>query len=200
MEQSHSAQNICDDFKRVVKEYQLEEKNIICITDSAANMMAACRLIGNHRLPCIAHKSNTLIQKDMMTNPCLKEIPALLTKMRAGQKKLLHKFEELRTMREADNQKQLALLLHEISELDDVVNTEEQYVSEEDSTILNTICTLERNHNAFNGLKTFSNIRFGCLYKISKSYKENSSTHFSSYIWFDLKTPKKVKTTFQLSI
>lgn len=175
MEASHSAQNICTDFEIVVKDYQMETKNIVCITDSAANMVAACRLIGNHRVPCIAHKCNTLIQKDLMANNSVKEIPALLTKMRAGQKKLMYRFEQLRHMREIDNQNQLALLLNELCEIDDAITTEDQYVSEQ---YLDHIRALERNQNAFNGLKTMSNIRFGCLYKISKSYKENSSMLF----------------------
>lgn len=129
MEEAHTAQNIYDDFNKVVNEYQMEKKKIICVTDSAANMVSACRLIGNHRLPCIAHKCNTLIQKDMMENQDLKEIPALLSKMRAGQKKLMYRFEELRRMSEVDNQNQLSLLLNEICELDEVISTEEQYVS-----------------------------------------------------------------------
>lgn len=90
----------------------------------------------------------------------------------------MYRFEELREMRETDNQHQLALLLNELCEIDEAVITEGQYVSEEDQAILNLVCDLDRNRNGFNGLKTLSNIRFGCLYKISKSYKENSSTLF----------------------
>lgn len=103
MEESHTAQHICDAFNQILKEYQMENKKIICVTDSAANMVAACRLIGCHRMPCIAHKGNTLIQKDMMQNQEVKEIPALLAKMRAGQKKLMYRFEDLRHMKEIDN-------------------------------------------------------------------------------------------------
>lgn len=156
----------------------MDGKNIICVTDSAPNMVAACRLIGNHRIPCIAHKCNTLIQKDLMQNESVKEIPALLAKIRGGQKKIMYRFEQLRQLREIDNQNQMALLLSEICEIDDAVITEDQYVSEGDMEISNSIRVLDRNQNAFNGLKTLSNIRFGCLYKISKSYKENISMLF----------------------
>lgn len=88
MEESHTAQNICNDFNLVIKEYGMEEKKIICVTDSAANMVAACRLTGNHRIPCISHKCNTLIQVDLLQNQRVKVIPDLLAKMRAGQKKI----------------------------------------------------------------------------------------------------------------
>lgn len=171
----HTARNICDEFNKVVDEYELNNKKIVCVTDSASTMIAACRLIGNNRQPCLAHKANTLIQKDMLKNDAVKQIPALLSKIRAGQKKLLYRFEMLQQIRDQDNQNQLAFLLNELSQLDDVVNAENQFVSGEDDTILNTIRNLENGNDAFNGLKAISNIRFGCLYKLSKFYKDNSS-------------------------
>lgn len=149
-------------------------KKIVCVTDSAANMIAGCRLIGNRREPCLAHKANTLIQKDMMQNPAVKEIPALLAKIRTGQKKLMYRFEMLQQIRNEDNQNHYALLLNEISQLDEVIDAENQYISGDDN-VLNNIQSLENGHNAFNGLKVISNIRFGCLFKLSKFYKDNSS-------------------------
>lgn len=173
MELSHTSQNICNDFNSVVDEYKLNNKKIVCVTDSAPNVVEACRLTGNYRVPCIAHKANTLIQKDMMQHPSLKEIPALLAKIRKGQKMLMYQFEELRQIRDEDNQNQFALLMNEISELDDAVDAENQYVSED--LISDAMQSLDHGQNAFNGLKSLSNIRFGCLYKLSKTYKDNSS-------------------------
>lgn len=178
MELSHTSQNICNDFNGVVDEYKLNNKKIVCVTDSAINMVGACRLIGNYRVPCIAHKANTLIQKDMMQNPSVKEIPKLLAKIRKGQKMLMYRFEELRQIRDEDIQNQFALLMNEISELDDAIDAENQYVSDDlisDDRISDAIHSLDHGQNGFNGLKSLSNIRFGCLYKLSKSYKDNSS-------------------------
>lgn len=169
----HTAVNICDEFNKVVDEYQLNNKKIICITDSAANMVAACRLIDNHREPCLAHKANTLIQKDLLSNQTVKDIPALLVKIRSAQKKLMYKFEMLQQLRETDNQNQYGLLLNELSQLDDAMDAENQFVSgEDDERVLRNV---HSGQNGFNGLKVISNIRFGCLYKLSKCYKDNSS-------------------------
>lgn len=121
MEERHTADNIRNDFNKMLKEYSMENKNIICVTDSAANMIAVCRLIRAHRLPCIAHKANTLIQNDLLENPSMKVIADLLTKMRAGQKALMYRYDKLRQIRELDNQNQLALLLNEICELEQIV-------------------------------------------------------------------------------
>lgn len=174
MDASHTAQHICDDFNRVVQEYQLHHKKIVCVTDSAPNMVLACRLIGNYRVPCIAHKINTLIQKDMLQNPSMTPIRDLLSKIRDGQKKLMYRFDELNNIKEQDIQNRFALLLNEISEMDDICSAENQYIN--DDMFSNAIQSVDRSQSKFNGLKSLSNIRFCCLYKLSKSYKENAST------------------------
>lgn len=180
METRHTAQNLCDEFHQVLKEYQLEKKKIVCITDSAANMVAACRLIGCPRVPCVAHKSNLLVQKDMMTHPDLKPIPALIAKIREGQKKLMYRFDDLRQLRDKDNQNQMALFLNEICELDEMVDAENQYRSGDDDTdISNFIRDLDHGRNEFSGLKVLNNIRWGCVFKLASSYKKNSSMLFS---------------------
>lgn len=174
MEKSHTAENLRDDFQNVLKEYHLENKRLICITDSAANMCAACRLIGNHRVACIAHKTNSLVQTDLMTNPSVKEIPALLAKMRAGQKKLMYKFDEMRQLKDKDNQNHMALFLNELCELEEIVNAEENYASGDDNLIREFDC----DRNSFSGLKTLQNIRWSCMFKVSMAYKNNASTLF----------------------
>lgn len=93
LEGKHTAQNLCDDFQNMIKEYGLEEKKVVCITDSAANMTAACRAIGNKRFPCLGHKVNTLIQKDLMADHSAKPLRDVLKKIREGQSKLLYRHE-----------------------------------------------------------------------------------------------------------
>lgn len=173
MELSHTARNICDDFNNVVSEYDLNDKKPVCVTDSAANMIAAVNLIGNRRLPCKSHKVNTLIQKDMLQDPSMGKIRALLAKIRDGQKKLLYRFEDLKSIRAEDNQNKLSLLLNELCELEELCSAECQYVSDE--LVSDVIQSADTNQSDFNGLKSLSNIRFGCLYKLSKSYDDNKS-------------------------
>lgn len=168
MESAHTAQNICDDYQRVIKEHAIQDKKVIKVTDSAANMVCACTWIGGHRVPCIAHKTNLLVQKDMMQDESIKEIPALLAKIREGQSKLMYKFDELREIKDKENQNQMAMLLHELCEVNEIVDAESQYPNVDDA-----IRDFDR--NGFSGLKTLSNIRWGCVYKMATAYKNNSS-------------------------
>lgn len=181
MESAHTAKNICDDFNRILREFQLENKKIVCVTDNAANMISACRMIGKHRLPCIAHRANLLIQRDMMQHPSVKEIPALISKIRDGQKKLMYRFDDLRQIRDKDNQNQMALLLNEICELDEIVDAEEQYVS--DDADISTLIR-DQNQNEFSGMKSLNNIRWNCVQKVASSYKKNASEFYSVHSFF----------------
>lgn len=77
----HTAQNICNEYNGVIDEYKLQEKKVVKITDCAPNQIAVCRLIGGVRDPCLAHNTNTLIQKDMLHHNDAREILALLTEL-----------------------------------------------------------------------------------------------------------------------
>lgn len=166
-EGSHTGQNLCDDFNRMTVEYGLENKKIVCVTDSAPNMVLACRLLGNKRNPCIAHKSNSLIQKDLMAHVSSKILRDLLKKVREGQSKLLYRHEEMKAMRNEDNQNTLALFLSEIADIEQAVDAECQFSDGDyDPT---------RFENDFTGLKSINDIRWNCIHKFSKCYLDNSS-------------------------
>lgn len=179
MESAHTAQNICEDFRRVITEHKLQDKKIIKVTDNAPNMVCACTWIGGHRVPCIAHKTNLLVQKDMMQDESIKELPALLAKIREGQTKLMYKFDELREIKDKENQNRMVNLLNEIYEVNEIVDAENQYPNQDEDTP-QLLRDFERNYGQFSGLKTLSNIRWGCMYKMATAYKNNSGELFKT--------------------
>lgn len=163
---SHTGQNLCNDFNAMTTEYGLSDKKIVCVTDSAPNMVLACRLTGNRRIACIAHKTNSLIQKDLMTHECAQPIRALLKKIREGQNKLIYRHGQLQKLRDDDNQKKFALLMTELSELQEIYDAETQFQN---------IPEFEPSQHDFSGLKAMNEIRWNCILKFSKCYLENSS-------------------------
>lgn len=165
-EGSHTGQNLCEDFNRMVAEYGLENKKIVCVTDSAANMVCACRLIGCKRCPCIAHKSNSLVQKDMMAHSSSNTLRNLLKKVREGQSKLLYRHEQLKEMRNEDNQNALSLLFHEMADAEQAIDAERQFSEDFDPNQFD---------NDFTGLKSLNEIRWNCIHKFCKCYLDNQS-------------------------
>lgn len=169
---AHTGQNLCDDYQNMLKEYRLIEKKIVNVTDSAANMILACRLIGNRRYACIAHKSNTLVQKDLMCHSAAQPLRDLIKKVRGGQSKLLYRHEALKELRDDDNQKKYALLMTELSELDDICDAETQFQNNPES---DTADIPDQFQNVFTGLKSMNDIRWNCIWKVAKCYLDNQS-------------------------
>lgn len=86
----------------------------------------------------------------------------------------MYRFDEMRQIRDKDNQNQISLILNEICQLNEIMDAESQYTSDDDAF------NLPHNHNEFTGLKTFANIRWGCVFKLSQSYKNNASKSFKN--------------------
>lgn len=128
-EGKHTAENIRDQFIATRKEYGLDGKKIVYVTDAAANMKKAVRLLGLKHVTCIAHATNLLIQKDLMKNPLMQPIRDILAKIRKTQKKLIYKHSELKNLSEADQQNKLLLLINEISDIEDAMNADFQFGS-----------------------------------------------------------------------
>lgn len=179
-EGKHTAENIRDQFNETTREFGLSEKKIVCVTDTAANMKKAVRLLGLKHVPCIAHTSNLLIQKDLMTHEKMQPLRDVLTKIRKAQKKLIYKHSELKKIHETDLQNKISLLINEMSEIEIAVNADIQFGSTSDgcdacSGADGGFSSAEMGASTFNGLKSFSTVRWCCIYKLIKCYLEHIS-------------------------
>lgn len=105
-----------------------------------------------------------------MTHEHAKPIRALLKKLREGQNKLIYRHGELQKFRDDDNQKKFALLLTELSELQEIYDAETQF-----QNIPEIEPVIEPSQHDFAGLKSMNEIRWNCIHKFSKFYLENSS-------------------------
>ncbi len=59
---SHTAENIAATLKRVADEWNITEKIVALVTDNAANVVAAARILGWKHIPCFAHTLNLIVQ------------------------------------------------------------------------------------------------------------------------------------------
>jgi len=78
--ESHTAQNVADRLIAIARDWNIFEKVVMLVTDNAANMIAAARLIPTWRhYPCFAHTLQLVI-KDALA---VAELDELLSKARA---------------------------------------------------------------------------------------------------------------------
>lgn len=179
-EGKHTSENIRDSFDETKHEFGLAGKKIVCVTDSAANMKKAVRLLGLKHVPCIAHMANLLIQQDLMTNEKIQPLRDILTKIRKAQRKLIYKYGELKKIHEMDQQNKISLFINEMSEIEEAVNADLQYGCTFDADN-DCNCTddqfsfAEMGASTFNGFKSFSSVRWCCVYKLIKCFLEHMS-------------------------
>lgn len=69
----HTAENIASEIKAVCTKWNVERKVVAIVSDNAANMVAAARILGWAHIPCFAHTLNLIIQHALKE---IKEIQA----------------------------------------------------------------------------------------------------------------------------
>lgn len=175
MEGRHTAERIRDEFNLMTTEFGISDKSIVCVTDSAANMKKAVRLLNRKHRPCIAHKSNLMVQKDLLAHPDMQPLRDLISKLRKIQTKLLYQHTKLKEADDIDKQNKLLLLLEEMSEIEKSHNAEIQFGDQMANDNETSCFESELRQRAFSGLKSMSNVRWSVIYKLAKSFLEHSS-------------------------
>ncbi|XP_046399928.1 E3 SUMO-protein ligase ZBED1-like [Ischnura elegans] len=62
----HTATNIADEIHRIIRSWDLDSKVVALISDSAANMLAAAKILGWTHIPCFAHTLNLIVQNALV--------------------------------------------------------------------------------------------------------------------------------------
>lgn len=176
----HTAENIRDQITETKREFGLTGKKIVCVTDSAANMKKAVRLLGSKHVTCIAHSINLLVQKDLMMHAAMQPLRNTLSKIRNTQKKLIYKHNELKKLSEEDQQKKIFLFIDEVCEIEESMNADFQFGSQSDTENVGgeQFSFSSSESGSFTGLKSLSMVRWCCIYKLVKCFLEHLSKDF----------------------
>lgn len=171
----HTGENIRDHFNETKKEFGLLDKKIVCVTDSAANMKKAVRLLDLRHVPCIAHSINLLVQKDLMMHTDMQPLRDIISKLRKTQKKLIYKHSELKKLSDQDQQKKLFLFIDEVCEIENAMNADFQCGSTTDTDDISEPFSFPSESGSFTGLKSLSTVRWCCIYLLIKCFLEHIS-------------------------
>lgn len=166
-EQPHTADNLRTHIIRLLDEYNLQEKNIIYVTDGGSNVKAACKLLKKKRLNCVAHQLNRLIQYELMDKNKVRIEPiiTLIEKLRKIQRTLIYKYEQLKNIYERDKHEQIFLMLEQFEVIEEEWACSEQIID-----------GIDFDPGSFNGSKSFSTIRWGCIYILVKFHRDYIGT------------------------
>lgn len=61
----HTADNLAQELTGVAAEWGISDKVVVCVSDNAANVKAAIRIVGWMHLPCFAHTINLVVRESL---------------------------------------------------------------------------------------------------------------------------------------
>ncbi|CAJ0921704.1 unnamed protein product [Ranitomeya imitator] len=77
--ETHTSENLAEELLRVVKEWQIEGKVICCVSDNAANITKAIKLLNWVHHPCLAHTINLIVTDALkIVKPTLDKVKSIV--------------------------------------------------------------------------------------------------------------------------
>lgn len=124
-EHPHTSRRIEENFKSMIADYCLQEKEIISIVDGGANVNRTVDDMGLIKVKCIAHSINRLIQFDLLEKgQGIEEVREVLTRLRRIQKALLYRYGELTKIAKGERQKQIFDMLEEMTVVEEALEAD----------------------------------------------------------------------------
>lgn len=114
---AHTGMNIKNGFLEMINEFKLHAKILTLVTDNGTNMCLAAELLNLPRAPCLAHKIQRLIMKDMYEHERMLPLRRIIRKLRSIQKVLLYSHNKLVLIADDDFQTKYIQWLTDSSEL-----------------------------------------------------------------------------------
>lgn len=121
----HTADNIVEELKKVLINFNLNDKIVILVTDGGRNMVKAANDMKLNRIPCVAHGLHNLIMTDTLSN--LPEVTNIIVKARAIIKMLAFKTQELQTIKEAIQQQAINDILDHAENLEELLEADTRF-------------------------------------------------------------------------
>lgn len=107
----HTSENLAEELLKVAREWKIEHKVVCCVTDNAANIVKAIKLLKWTHLPCLAHTINLIVRD------ALKVIKSTVDKVK-GIVEFFHK-STTATQKLKNTQRQMGL--HELRPIQDCI-------------------------------------------------------------------------------
>lgn len=98
LQRPHTGQRIQDNFQKTLDEFGIAHKNVSVVTDVGSNAIKCAGLLNVNRTGCVSHGVHQLITTDLLEHASMENIRNLLVKLRAIHRKMLFKFEDLKTL------------------------------------------------------------------------------------------------------
>lgn len=170
----HTGLKIGNNILSTLKEFGLNDRKVIAVSDNGANVVAGIRNAKIHRLPCSAHNLHLFISKDCLKSDNFSAITILVPKLKTIFKAVMYKHDELNKIFEKKQQYNMLKLIKSATEICEML-TEEELTSPEFD--VENYCDLpEIRFESYKSLKNCNATRWGSMLVMIRSFEENAET------------------------
>lgn len=117
LQRPHTGERIRDSFQETLAEFGICHKRISVVTDGGSNVIKCAELLNVKRAGCVSHGIHQLIATDLLKHASMERIRDLLDKLRATQRKLLFKYDELKALDTQQKHKNLIDVMQRFAEM-----------------------------------------------------------------------------------
>lgn len=121
----HTADNIVDEIKKVLAQFNLNNKIITLVTDGGANMIKAARDMKTERLSCVAHGLHNLVMIDTFSK--IPEVNSFIAEARTIIKVLAFKSQEIEEIKEITQQEEINNILDTVENLEEILEADARF-------------------------------------------------------------------------
>lgn len=183
----HTGESLKQHYLEVAKEFGIDGKMLIAVTDGGSNVVKCLELLNVQRIGCVAHSCNRLIVHDLMQNSLMSHLKPILSKLKSAQRKLSFKHQILKEKFDNDHQMKLLSMLDDLSIAYEATRCEVQYVDTEnlEQMELEFAKELKNSDGDFHGLYSSNPIRWNSMNYTIRCHLNHQSKHSLFFIYFD---------------
>lgn len=171
----HTGLKISKNILSTLKEFGLENRKVIAVSDNGANVIAGIRMAKIHRLPSAAHNLYLFISKECLKADNFSAITILISKLKTVFKAvIMYRHDELSKIFEQEQQCDLLKLLKSATETFEMLSDEEKTSPEFDSETELELPDMK--FDRYKSLKNANATLWGSLLMMVCSFVENSVT------------------------
>lgn len=126
----HNKVRIKSKINEVIKQFGLEHKEIIAVSDNGRNIVAGCNITESVKkhFSCAAHNLHLFLTKNLLEDPQFTPLSTCLEKLRRIYRKLMYKHQELEEWTKSQNVIICANFLKNVIEVQELIEIDEQFI------------------------------------------------------------------------
>lgn len=119
----HTGEDIAKAYTELMRDFELQDKRFLSVTDSGGNLKKGCRLLKLEREACLCHNLHLLVAHDLIEKyAAMQQVRDLIRRMKEVKKAILFRYEEMKKINDDEYNKRLIHLVSTLQNISKQIN------------------------------------------------------------------------------